>query len=148
MTMFINKFGTFQTSSNKKGSQPRQNTIHNESYVFWIYIQTWNNSKQIFTDIRGTADIDGMETCPSPSYKYQTSCCCGNGCCWDDCSWSPPPQNCTQRIPNSKWVYDIVDSRFKVMKLVFPWIVWPNSKWQIKNLSSKILVYFLARIIS
>ena len=38
--------------------------------------------------------------------------------------------------------------RFKVMTLVFPWIVWPNSKWQIKNLSFKILVYFLARIIS
>ena len=70
-----------------------------------------------FTDIVGPANVDGMETCPSPSYKYSTSCCCGGNCCWGNCRWSTPPQDCIQGIPNAKWVYDAVAGYFKVMTL-------------------------------
>ena len=58
--------------------------------------------------IIGPSDVGGE--CPTPSYKYghggKDFCCCGNACCFHDCKWSPPPENCLQGVPSAKWIYN------------------------------------------
>ena len=61
--------------------------------------------------INGPAEIVGIVgDCPHPSYQLTWQgtvyCCCDSGCCWDDCSWSTPPADCIEGIPNSQWIYN------------------------------------------
>ena len=53
------------------------------------------------------SDVGGE--CPSPSYLYEYAgvdyCCCGDGCCWNECSYSTPPADCLQNVPDSQWIY-------------------------------------------
>ena len=52
--------------------------------------------------------------CPAPSFpsSYLSTCCCGEGCCWDNCNtppdgFDPPPDDCLKgAIPTSKWFKD------------------------------------------
>ena len=53
--------------------------------------------------IRGPENNGGF--CPSPSYEWNHQCCCGGGCCWDQCDYSSPPTNCLDGIPNAQWNY-------------------------------------------
>lgn len=41
----------------------------------------------------------GNAPCPSGSHSYggsrkKSTCCCGSGCCWDNCNWGSPPKSC------------------------------------------------------
>ena len=57
--------------------------------------------------LTGPSDVGGQ--CPSPSYKYTYEgvdyCCCGDGCCWDKCTYTTPPIDCLENVPNSQWIY-------------------------------------------
>ena len=57
--------------------------------------------------LSGPSDVGGQ--CPKPSSKYGEAgkdyCCCGNACCWKKCTYSKPPQECLQNVPNSQWIY-------------------------------------------
>ena len=60
------------------------------------YISTLQFADFVFV---GPSDVGG--SCPSGSYQYINSCCCGGGCCWDKCGWDAPPQDC---LPDgAKW---------------------------------------------
>ena len=53
--------------------------------------------------IRGPENNGGF--CPSPTYEWNHQCCCGSGCCWDQCDSLSPPMNCLDGIPNAQWNY-------------------------------------------
>ena len=54
----------------------------------------------------GPNDVGGSNTCPSSTYLWNSQCCCGSGCCWDQCDWQSPPPNCIKDVPDSKWVFN------------------------------------------
>jgi len=61
--------------------------------------------------------------CPDPTYRRRLrsmKCCCGNGCCWDQCDWSSPPSNCLQEVPNSKWIYNSSLGYYQAYEFVCP----------------------------
>ena len=53
----------------------------------------------------GPSDVGGQ--CPSPTFPYGSGkyCCCANGCCWSGCTFTEPPADCLQNVPNSYWIY-------------------------------------------
>ena len=55
--------------------------------------------------LSGPNDVAGG-TCPSSTYLWNSYCCCGSGCCWDQCGWQSPPLDCIQDVPASKWVFN------------------------------------------
>ena len=64
----------------------------------------------MFSDLHllsGPSDVGGQCTAPSLIYREGgvDYCCCGNACCWDRCTYSTPPQECLQNVPNSQWIY-------------------------------------------
>ena len=58
--------------------------------------------------LSGPSDAGGV--CPAPAYKYgeagEDFCCCESGCCWNKCTFSSPPVNCLQGIPNTQWNFN------------------------------------------
>ena len=42
--------------------------------------------------------------CPTKTSLWNGQCCCGTGCCWDQCDWQTPPTDCIQDVPASEWV--------------------------------------------
>ena len=48
--------------------------------------------------------VGGSNTCPSSTYLWNSQCCCGSGCCWDQCGSNDP--NCIEDVPDSKWVFN------------------------------------------
>jgi hypothetical protein len=49
---------------------------------------------------------DNNNTCPSSTYLWNSQCCCGSGCCWDQCDWPSPPPNCIKQVFDSQWVFN------------------------------------------
>ena len=54
------------------------------------------------TFLDGPKEVGG--SCPKPTHKYNTHCCCENGCCWEGCNKKTPPKSCLDGVPNSQWV--------------------------------------------
>ena len=42
--------------------------------------------------------------CPSGSYNYDSTCCCGQKCCWSYCQWDPPPDSCFGNLKDLFWI--------------------------------------------
>ena len=59
------------------------------------------------TYIPGLSDVGG--SCPLGTYKHPYSgvdnCCCSDGCCWDKCTDSYPPDACIAKVPGASWSY-------------------------------------------
>jgi len=68
-------------------------------------------------NIDGPLNVGGK--CPSPTYEYTHQgidyCCCGDGCCWDKCTYDTPPDECLANVPNSSWYYDQGDGYWRAV---------------------------------
>ena len=57
----------------------------------------------------------GLTDCPSNTYLYNdVECCCGSGCCWDQCPKTLDEiatnfPDCLSEVANSSWIY--IDDR-------------------------------------
>ena len=54
----------------------------------------------------GPSDVGG--SCPAGTYLYASDveqCCCGGQCCWRNCRWHDPPDNCLP--PGATWKFKV-----------------------------------------
>ena len=58
------------------------------------------------TPVTGPMDVGFNGLCPSPSYKSNKQCCCGNDCCWNKCTLENPPDNCLDGLYRGQWMFD------------------------------------------
>ena len=61
----------------------------------------------------------GLTDCPSTTNLFNdVECCCGSGCCWDNCPKTLDViatdfPNCLSEVANSSWIYDDDEARYE-----------------------------------
>ena len=62
--------------------------------------------------MKGPRNVGFAGQCPSPSYKDGSQCCCGEGCCWNKCTWDNPPNGCLNGLYKAHWLFDSDKEQF------------------------------------
>ena len=61
-------------------------------------------------------DVGFAGKCPFPSSKKDSTCCCGDDCCWDKCTLENPPDDCLVGMYNGQWIYDSKQGYYSAVK--------------------------------
>ena len=62
--------------------------------------------------MKGPRNVGFAGQCPSPSYQDGSKCCCGEGCCWNKCTWDNPPNGCLNGLYKAHWLFDSDKEQF------------------------------------
>ena len=68
--------------------------VYHARLGYYIAIQNWNGASSVGIH-------DSFLPCPEGTKSYGDTCCCYDGCCWNECWSDPPPDECLSKIPGS-----------------------------------------------
>ena len=92
-------------------------SLNNNPFNWFFVIEKpkgYCNREQAFAEKANDVGFAGK--CPFPSSKKDSTCCCGDDCCWDKCTLENPPDDCLVGMYNGEWLYDSKKGYYRAVK--------------------------------
>ena len=91
---------------------PNSQWVYHVRLGYYIAMQNWKGDSIV--GIQNTFLPWGP--CPENTKPAWDTCCCFEGCCWDECWVDNPPEECLPNIPGLQWAKNEAKGYFTVVK--------------------------------